>query len=44
MKLAQIRLPFHLRALSERWIGFSEDDAKINRRMRKIFCALPAKR
>jgi hypothetical protein len=29
---------FHLRALSERWIGFSEDDAKTDRRMRKIFC------
>jgi hypothetical protein len=27
-----------------RWTGFSEDDAKTNRRMRKIFCALPAKR
>ncbi len=26
---------FHLRALSERWIGFSEDDAKTNRRRRK---------
>jgi hypothetical protein len=28
MKLAQIRLSFYLRALSERWIGFSEDDVK----------------
>jgi hypothetical protein len=35
---------FHLRVLSERWIGFSEDDAKTNRQRRKIFCALPAKR
>ena len=35
---------FHLRTLSERWIGFSEDDAKTNRRRRRIFCALPAKR
>ena len=26
---------FHLRTLSERWIGFSEDDAKTNRRRRK---------
>jgi hypothetical protein len=31
---------FHLRTLSERWIGFSEDDAKTSRRMRKIFYSL----
>jgi hypothetical protein len=46
---------FHLPRLAKSGIGFSpwravaaaeaaEDDAKTNRRMRKIFCALPGKR
>jgi hypothetical protein len=46
---------FHLPTLSERWDRLlpwravaaaeaAEDDAETNRRMRKIFCALPAKR
>jgi hypothetical protein len=35
---------FHLRTLSERWIGFSEDDAKTNRRRHKIYSDIAVER
>ena len=35
---------FHLRTLSERWIGFSEDDAKTNRQRHKIYSDIAVER